>query len=121
MVATTMLAKVEASRLQRAVEGLVNGVYRITVAQQTEDEIRGFVANGDGIEYGVVMNEGQAFCSCRDAMYRKGICKHAVALALHTIRTPKTEVEQRPHSKPTLPTLAHMRTTVELEQDGFYC
>lgn len=91
MVVTQVLAKVEGQRLQRAVEGLVNGAYRITVAQQTEREIRGFVANGDGIEYGVVVTEGQAFCSCKDAMYRKGICKHAVALALYTIRTPKAQ------------------------------
>src|SRR5215207_95540 len=89
MVATQVLAKVEASRLQKAVEGLVSGAYAITVAQQTEAEIRGFVANGDGKEYGVVLSEGQAFCSCKDAMYRKGICKHGVALALYVIRNPK--------------------------------
>jgi len=29
-------------------------------------------------------------------MYRKGICKHAVALALHAIRTPKVEAEEAP-------------------------
>ncbi len=54
------------------------------------------MANGDGKEYGVVLTEGQPFCSCPDSMYRKGICKHAVALALHAIRTPKVEAEEAP-------------------------
>jgi predicted nucleic acid-binding Zn finger protein len=75
------------------VEGLVSGAYSIILASQSETEIRGFVSNGDGKEYGVVLSEGRAFCSCKDAMYRKGICKHAVVLALHVIRTPQTEAE----------------------------
>lgn len=89
MIATSILAKVENERLQRAVEGLVSGAYAIALASQAEGEIRGFVKNGDGKEYGVVLNEGQMFCSCKDAMYRKGICKHAVALALYVIRHPQ--------------------------------
>ena len=93
MVATMVLAKVEGSRLQKAVVGLVSGAYTITVTGQDEQELRGFVTNGDGQEYGVVVSEGQAFCSCKDAMYRKGICKHAVVLALHMIRTSKVEEE----------------------------
>jgi uncharacterized Zn finger protein len=93
MVATQVLANVEGQRLQKAVEGLVSGAYIITVTGQGEQELRGFVANGDGQEYGVVLSEGQAFCSCKDAMYRKGICKHAVALALYVIRTPQTETD----------------------------
>ena len=92
--ATQILAKVEAGRLQKAVEGLVSGAYTITLASQTEVEIRGFVANGDGKQYGVVLTEGQAFCSCPDAMYRKVVCKHTAVLALHVIRTPKTEAEE---------------------------
>ena len=91
MIATHTLAKVEAGRLQKAVDGFVSGAYRITLASQTDAEIRGFVTNGDGKEYGVVLSESQAFCSCKDAMYRKGVCKHAVALALYVIRTPQAE------------------------------
>src|SRR5262245_8106514 len=91
MITQTVLAQVEAGRLQKAVEGLVNGAYAITLASQTETEIRGFVANGDGKQYGVVLTEGHAFCSCPDAMYRKGICKHAVILTLHVIRTPRED------------------------------
>ena len=77
MVTQTILEKVEGQRLQKAVEGLVSGAYTITVTEQSETEIRGFVANGDGKQYGVVLSEGQAFCSCPDAMYRKVVCKHA--------------------------------------------
>src|SRR5713226_10489255 len=95
-VATTILAKVDGQRLQRAVDGLVSGTYTITLTGQSEQEIRGFVANGDGKEYGVVLSEGHAFCSCKDAMYRKVVCKHAVALALHAIRNQRTEQPAAP-------------------------
>jgi uncharacterized Zn finger protein len=98
MIATQILATVEKGRLQKAVEGLVSGAYVITLTDQTEAEIRGFVANGDGTRYGVVLTDGHAFCSCPDSMYRKVVCKHAVALALHAIRNPQTEVveEEQP-------------------------
>ena len=119
MVATQILAKVEAGRLQQAVEGLVSGAYAVTVTDQGETELRGFVANGDGKEYGVVLTQEQAFCSCRDAMYRKGICKHAVGLVLYTIRTPQAS-EPQTVPKPA-PKLARFRTSEELAQDGFYC
>jgi hypothetical protein len=82
----------------------VSDAYTITLASQTEEEIRGFVANGDGKEYGVVLSEGQAFCGCRDAVYRRGICKHAVALTLYAIHNPRTEQpaeEQTPNLKLT--------------------
>jgi hypothetical protein len=36
MVATQVLAKVEAGRLAKAVEGYVAGVYQIALASQTE-------------------------------------------------------------------------------------
>jgi len=122
MIATTILGRVEGQRLQKAVEGLVSGAYRVTLAQQSEAEIRGFVKNGDGNEYGVVLSEGQAFCSCKDAMYRKTLCKHATVLALYAIRNPKIAVQPEPQDEePRLPKLARMKTTVDLEREGFYC
>jgi len=98
MVTHTVLAKVEPGRLQKAVEGLVSGAYSITVTGQSEAEVSGFVANGDGQQYGVVLTEARAFCSCPDSIYRKSLCKHSVILALHVIRTPKAEAveEERP-------------------------
>src|SRR4051812_14479341 len=92
-IPTRTLAYIEATRLQKAVDGLVSGSYTLTLASASKTEMRGFVANGDGTQYGVVLTEGQAFCSCRDAMYRKGICKHAVVLALHVIRNPEVETK----------------------------
>jgi len=94
MVATQILAKVDGKRLEKAVSGLVSGAYEVKVTRQSETELRGFVANGDGREYGVVLSEGQSFCSCPDAIYRKSICKHAVAVALYTIRNSKTEAKK---------------------------
>jgi len=106
----TIPAKVEAERLGKAVEGLVSGAYRVTLAQQGDKEIRGFVANGDGKEYGVVLSEGQAFCSCKDAMYRRSLCKHATVLALYTIRTSK--VEENPQDEEPAPRQWHCGDTV---------
>jgi len=100
MIATQMLAKVDGQRLQKGVEGLVTGSYSLTVVKQGEAEVRGFVANGDGREYGVVLSEGHAFCSCKDAMYRKGICKHAVVLALFVIRNPYGKAEAEEETRP---------------------
>src|SRR5438128_331637 len=91
MLTQSILATVEKSRLAKAVEGYTTGAYVITVTEQSEAEVRGFVANNDGKQYGVVLTEMRAFCSCKDAMFRHTVCKHAVVLALHAIRTPKTE------------------------------
>jgi predicted nucleic acid-binding Zn finger protein len=90
---TQLLQQVDGQRLLKATEGLVTGSYMVTLAGRSEQEVRGFVANGDGKEYGVVLSDAQAFCSCPDAIYRKSLCKHAVILALHIIRTPKVTVE----------------------------
>lgn len=97
MVSQSILAKVEAGRLQKAVEGYVQGAYTITLASQNNIEIRGFVANGDGKRYEASLIEGRAFCECPDSMFRHSICKHATVLALHVIRTPQVEAkEERP-------------------------
>src|SRR6266403_5611389 len=100
-----VIQQVTTERLQKAVDSFVSGTYTLTLASQSEAEIRGFVVNGDGKEYGVVLREGQSFCSCKDAMYRKGICKHAVVMALHAIRTPlgeeqATERKEEPAEQP---------------------
>ena len=91
MIATTILAKAEGQRLERAVHGLVHNAFSITPTVQTASEIRGFVKNGDGEEYGLVLSEEQSFCSCKDSVFRHTVCKHAVALALHTIRNPPND------------------------------
>ena len=108
MVTQTVLAKVEVGRLQKAVEGLASGAYAITVAEQSEEEIRGFVTNGDGKEYGVVLTPERVFCSCKDSMFRHTTCKHAVLLALYIIRTPQTEAETE-EERPVNLTLGKVR------------
>lgn len=91
MVATSILAKVDADRLQRGVEGLATGAYALTLTRVTEAEISAYVTNGDGKTCSVTLTEGQAFCGCGDSMFRGKTCKHAVALALFAIRNPKPE------------------------------
>ena len=99
----TVLAKVEDQRFHKAVEGMRNGAYHMTITLRGEEEVRGFVKKGNDKEYGCTITEAGAFCSCPDALYRGTICKHAVALALHVIRTPETRAqaeqeEQRPYN-----------------------
>lgn len=111
MIATTTLATVDTDRLQRGVEGLASGAYRITLTRQTEDEISAYVANGDGKTYSVTLTEGKAFCGCGDAMFRGKTCKHSVALALYVIRNPQEAVkEEQAEERPiTMPKLAKTR------------
>src|SRR4029077_8432187 len=106
MLATQILAQVEPQRLLKATEGLVNGTFTITVTRCEEDDVEGFVKNGDGIEYGVVLTPSRTFCSCKDSMFRHTTCKHAVALALHTIRNPQVA---RKEERPINLTLGKMR------------
>ena len=97
MVATTVLAKVDGKRLQKAVEGMVSGAYKVTVTRHSEEEVRGTVRNGDGREYGVALTGKQTFCSCKDALYRGVTCKHSVALALYVIRNPQEQPQEGEH------------------------
>jgi hypothetical protein len=61
------LQHVTPERLQKAVDGSVSGAYTVILTSQIEIELRGFVVNGDGTEYGVVLGEEQTLCSCKDA------------------------------------------------------
>jgi len=91
LLALTVLKTVSPDRLQKATAALVDSSMTILLTRQTEAEIRALVKNGEGKEYGVTITDGAITCSCRDALYRGVVCKHAVALALYTIRTPQTE------------------------------
>ena len=90
----TVLARVEDQKFHKAVEGIRNGAYQMTITRRTPEEVRGFVKKHDGKEYGCTITETGAWCSCPDALYRGGICKHAVALALDVIRTPEIRAAQ---------------------------
>ena len=85
----TTLQQVSSDRLQRAVCGFADGSLTVAPTRQSDSEIRALVKNGDGKEYGVTLTHTLMACSCRDALYRGGICKHGVAVALHVLRTPQ--------------------------------
>jgi SWIM zinc finger len=85
----TILQHVSSDRLQRAVCGLVDGSLTVTLTQQSGCEIRALARNSKGKEYGVTLTESLTTCSCKDALYYGGICKHGVAVALHILRTPQ--------------------------------
>jgi hypothetical protein len=89
----TVLQHVSPDRLQKAVNAFVEGDMTIAITRQTESEIRALVKNGDGKEYGATLTESLITCSCKDSLYRGGICKHGVAVALHVLRTPQSKTE----------------------------
>jgi len=93
--------QVTADRLQRAVCGLADGSMTVTLTRQSENEIRALVKNGDGKEYGVTLTDSLTTCSCKDALYRGGICKHATATALHVLRSPQPKKEAPAPQFPT--------------------
>jgi len=112
-IVTHTLARVDNERLQRGVEGLASGAYSITLTRFTEDEVSAFVANGDGKSYSVTLTAVRSFCGCGDAMFRGKTYKHATALALYTIRNPKTETKKEgTETQPiVMPKLAKTRPT----------
>lgn len=83
----TAVQNVAADRLQNAVCGLADGSMIVTLTRQSDVEIWALVKNGDGKEYGVTLTESLSTCSCKDALYRGTVCKHAVAVALHVLHT----------------------------------
>jgi uncharacterized Zn finger protein len=102
MIANHTRARVDTDRLQRGVEGLASGAYAITVTRFTDDEISAQVANGDGKSYPVTLTAIRSFCGRSDSQFRGKTCKHATALALYVIRTPKTAMQVEMPSPPDL-------------------
>jgi SWIM zinc finger len=84
---------VSSDRFQRAVNALAEGSIAVTLTRHSAAEIRALVKNGDGSEYGVTLTEALMTCSCKDALYRGVVCKHAVVVALHVLRTPSPKQE----------------------------
>ncbi len=92
MVATSIIQKVDSDRLT-ARRGRTHGwcIQHYVSRDGRRQEISAYVANGDGKNYSVTLTEGRSFCGCGDSMFRGKVCKHAVALALYAIRTPRVE------------------------------
>jgi hypothetical protein len=86
MLTLSILATVDPHRLLKATEALVNGSLTVTLTNVDAESIEGFVKNGDNVEYSVVLTPSRTFCSCRDAMFRRGICKHQAILSLYALR-----------------------------------
>src|SRR4029453_17679817 len=108
LLALTVLKTVSPDRLQKATTALMDNSMTIALTRQTEAEIRALVKNGEGKEYCVTITDGAITCSCKDALYRGVVCKHAVALALYTIRNPQAEArtETNEETQPVIRKLA---------------
>jgi hypothetical protein len=85
------LREVSIDRHNRAIQGLQDGSLMVTITKHTDREVRALVRNGAGIEYGVTLTEHGTFCSCKDALYRGAVCKHAVAACVFCLQLHTTE------------------------------
>jgi uncharacterized Zn finger protein len=94
----SVLQHVPTDRLQKAINALAEGSMSVILTRTTETEIRALVRNGEKHEYSVTITEALTSCSCKNTLYRGGVCKHAVALALYAIRNPDAEQSKQPHS-----------------------
>ena len=86
-----LLRESSIDRHNAGARGFIDGTLAVTLTRHTEREIRALVKNGDGIEYGVTLTEHGPFCSCKDALYRGTICKHAVAVSLFCLQEQEAE------------------------------
>jgi len=68
MVTQAVLATVEKGRLAKAAAGYATGAYSVTLAAQSEVEVRGFVANGDGSVATLHFRDVPLCCSCNHEM-----------------------------------------------------
>jgi uncharacterized Zn finger protein len=76
------LREVTPDRHNRAVQGLRDHSLIVSLVKQSDAEIRALVRNGDAKEYRVIINDAGALCSCPDAFYRRGPCKHVAAVSI---------------------------------------
>ena len=100
LLTLSTVQQVSLERLQRAVDGLADGSITVQLTRQREGDIRALVTNGEGKEYGVTLTETLTACSCRDSLYRGGICKHATAVVLYALRSLPATPEKPAPPKP---------------------
>jgi hypothetical protein len=63
----------------------------VTLTRQEPRAVRAWVTCGGLVRYGVTLTPALAVCSCKDALYRGVVCKHAVVVAVHVLRTPPSQ------------------------------
>jgi predicted nucleic acid-binding Zn finger protein len=77
-----LIERADKERLERALTGLFYGDYRVRRLEQKDGEVRAYVSNKDGKDYGVAINESEAFCHCPDYFFtNESICKHILMLS----------------------------------------
>jgi predicted nucleic acid-binding Zn finger protein len=84
------LREVTPDRHNRAVQGLRDHTLTVTLVKQTDAEIRALVRNGDAKEYRIIINDTGSLCSCPDAFYHRGPCKHVAAVCVTALQ-PKAD------------------------------
>ena len=89
MNAAAILGKVEAKRLQKAVDGLVTGAYTVQVTEQNELTVCGWSRHGKEI-YQVSLADTRGWGDCPDSEFHHTACKHVTLL-------PSWDAEQALH------------------------
>jgi uncharacterized Zn finger protein len=110
MITQAFLAKVDMARLQKAARGLQAGTLQVPIEGRTDGAVWGLVRNGEDTVYTVHVAGDAASCSCPDHMFRRALCKHALALCLYAIEHPEEGEEKKPDLR-----LRKMRSEAERE------
>ena len=94
---TDIIEDAEEKRIKRALTGFLRGTYKVNSLRQKNGEIEANISNGDGTNYGVAINNLQAFCHCPDFYFtNEGICKHIIMLSFALL----SESSQESHVPP---------------------
>jgi len=81
-----LIERADKERLERALAGLLYGDYRVKALEQKDDEVRAYISNKKGKDYGVAINESEVLCHCPDYFFtNESICKHILMLSFATL------------------------------------
>jgi uncharacterized Zn finger protein len=94
-----VLRRVPLDRIQKAIAGLMNNSMKVTIDVQKRRGLWASVEGDSGQTYTVIIVETSLICSCRDAEYRDGACKHLAAAVLYVLRATPPEELQDPEEE----------------------
>lgn len=78
-----IIERADKERLDKALAGLLDGAYKVRALEWRIGEIRAYISNREGKDYGVAINDSKAFCYYPDYSFtNEGICKPILMLLL---------------------------------------
>jgi uncharacterized Zn finger protein len=86
----TPLRETTRARRDKAEQGVQDGSLSSVITRQTDTALRATVKPGSNT-YAVVLSDHHVLCTCPDNAFRGVVCKHAVAVCLHSLHYDTTD------------------------------